>query len=245
MRQKVGLVYAYFDNPTMLKAHLGEWMNYDLEAKNRFQFIVVDDGSPSAPALTTVREAWGLARPLDLQIYRVEVNKPWGQDAARNIGMKHVEALWSLVTDMDHMLSRAGARRMLQFVDDTAHRGSYYMPGRCRTSGAPYHSHPNTFLFHKGDYWDMGGYDEDFVGWYGSDGNFRKCAKGHGLDEVPVDTFKMVLYGTNDVTDCNTRGFSRKDGEYWAVHNPELNRKRMGPAYRAVNPFRSPYHRVL
>lgn len=246
MRNKIGLVMAYYDNPEMLKRHVSEWMLYSPEAKSRIQFIIVDDCSPSADAATVIRSLWGSARPLDLVVYRVMQNKPWGQDGARNIGMKHVEALWSLITDMDHMLSRAGVTRMMKFVDELATRGSYYMPGRCMTSGAPYHSHPNSFLFHKEDFWNMGGYDEDFVGWYGSDGNFRKCARAAGLQETLIsDTFKLILYGLNDCIDSRTMGVSRKDGPLWSVHNAVLNNKRMGPGYRAVNPFRQPYQRTL
>lgn len=91
----------------------------------------------------------------------------------------------------------------------------------------------------------MGGYDEDFVGFYGSDGNFRKCAKGAGLSEVIIREFALVMYGSTDIDDARTTTLTRKEGEYWAARNPMLNAKRMGPAYKAVNPLRVAYRRVL
>jgi hypothetical protein len=242
---KIGLVYAYFDNPQMLRHHLDKWLQYDSSVLRRMQFIIVDDCSQTVAADTVIRDRWGSHRPVDFMVFRVQVNRPWGQDGARNIAMKQTEAMWNLMTDMDHELSPSAALRMNKFVDDYAERGHYYMPGRCRSSGTPYHSHPNTFLFHKQDFWEMGGYDEDFVGYYGSDGNFRKCAKAWGLIEEYIDTWKMVMYEINDIGDCNTRGLTRKEGELWAAKNQYLNQKRTGPGYRAINPHRLPYSRVM
>jgi glycosyl transferase family 2 len=246
VRQKVGLVMAYYDNPAMLRLQMSTWLSYSVEAKNRFQFIIVDDCSPESPAQTVVLEQWGSHRPLDFMVFKVHVDRPWGQDGARNIGMKQTEAMWNLMTDMDHVLTKNNADRMMQFVDDIAVRGNYYMPGRCRTTGEPYHSHPNSFLFSKIDFWDINGYDEDFVGFYGSDGNFRKCARGYGLHEILIsDSFKLMLHGTHDVVDCNTRRYSRKEGPLWAATNKYLNDKRTGGPYRPGNPFRLPYGRVM
>jgi hypothetical protein len=119
------------------------------------------------------------------------------------------------------------------------------MPKRVRTDGNLYHPHPNSFLFRKDDFWLMGGYDEDFVGFYGSDGNFRKCSRGAGLSEQAVEDFGLILYGSDVIPDAHTRGLTRKDGPLWAAKNPVLNNKRRGPAYKAVNPLRVPYRRVL
>jgi hypothetical protein len=148
------------------------------------------------------------------------------------------------MTDMDHMLTRHGAGKMLDFVSERARPGRYYMPRRVRPGGAPYHSHPNSFLFNRGDFWSMGGYDEDFVGYYGSDGNFRKCAKGAGLMETPCEEFALVLHGRNHCEDANTRSLTRKEGPLWAALHPFLNKKRMGPPYKASNPHRLPYSQV-
>jgi hypothetical protein len=205
---------------------------------------VVDDCSPQHPAELVIRAHWMAGGGAAPELYRVEVDRPWGQDAARNIGMNAARTPWCLMTDMDHMLTERGVLAAVEFAK-RAERGSYYMPQRTRTNGATYHAHPNSFLFHRTDFWDMGGYDEDFVGFYGSDGNFRKCAKGAGLQEVQIMDFALVMYGADDIPDCRTTAFTRKEGDLWAAKNPVLNAKRMGPAYRAVNPMRVGYRRIF
>lgn len=237
------LVYAYYDNPKMLARQLEEWKHYDALALEAVSFILVDDASPNSPALDVVRSSGCYG--LDLRVFRVQVDRPWGQDGARNIGMKHCSTDWALMTDMDHLLSRENIMGALDFIETgRARRGRYYLPRRVLASGELYHSHPNSFLFHRVDFWDMGGYDEDFVGYYGSDGNFRKCAKGSGLMEMPVEEFTLILYGRKVIEDASTRSLTRKDGPLWAALHPHLNNKRMGGPYRAVNPFRQPYQQV-
>jgi hypothetical protein len=235
------MVYAYYDNPDMLRRQLGEWMMYPPSCAEQIEFIVVDDGSPHASAMSVVTSA---PVPMNLSVYRVQVDRPWGQDGARNIGMHECGTPWALMTDMDHLLACREVPSMLGAVD-RALRGHYYMPMRVKTSGDLYHPHPNSFLFNVEDFWKMGGYDEDFVGFYGSDGNFRKCAQGAGLHEIRTEQFRLILFGSNDVHDANTRTLTRKEGDLWAAKNPFLDKKRRGPAYKATRPFRSPYVRQL
>lgn len=241
----VTLLYAYYNNPQMLRRHIVEWSKYDPTLLDRVNFIIVDDGSMDAPALDALAAERHFMGALDITVYRVQVDRPWGQDAARNIGMRNAETPWVLMSDMDHLLSFREFPKMFDFVERRAVRGNYYMPRRARVGGAPYHPHPNTFVFHREDFWSMGGYDEDFVGFYGSDGNFRKCAKGSGLFEKPCDEFKMTLFGTDAIPDANTRTLTRKEGPLWAATNKKLNAKRTGPPYRAVDPLRAPYEKVF
>ena len=242
------MLYAYYNNPQMLRRQLHEWIKYDPALLDRTDFIVVDDGSMEAPALDVLAAERHRIGALDLQVFRVMVDRPWGQDAARNVGMRNAATQWVLMSDMDHLLHFKQHPNMMEFVSRKAVRGNYYMPMRRKVVAnrdvIPYHPHPNTFLFHREDFWNMGGYDEDFVGYYGSDGNFRKCAKGDGLREVIIDAFSMTMFGIDSIPDANTRTLTRKEGDLWAAKHPALNRKRMGPAYRAIDPLRAPYSKV-
>jgi hypothetical protein len=233
----------------MLRHQLGEWAAYDETLRENLNFIIVDDCSPDKPASHVVLEALkdtsDLMLRIDIEVYKVDIDRPWGQDAARNIAMHHCMTEWALMTDMDHVLPASQAQRMLTFVENKARAGTYYLPKRVKADGTQYHSHPNTFLFRKDDFWQMGGYDEDFVGYYGSDGNFRKCARGAGFSEQHVEDFGLILYGSDVIPDAHTRGLTRKDGPLWAAKNPFLNKKRTGPPYKASNPLRVPYRRVV
>lgn len=239
--KEITLLYAYYENPQMLTAQLREWLMWEPVHNLRTKFIIVDDGSQKYPAMPIILSAMSIQQ-LDLQVFRVLEDRPWGQDAARNIGMAYTKTDWVLMTDMDHMVTFGEIGELIRFEPN---RKTYYMPRRVTTGGMSRHPHPNSFIMHKHDFWRMGGYDEDFVGYYGSDGNFRKCAKGSGLIEWEMEGFRLVEYTRDEIEDANTVKYSRKEGPLYAAANPALNAKRMGPAYRASNPLRTPYERLL
>lgn len=225
---KISLVYAYYNNPNMLDRHLQEWARYPTRAKAQLEAVIVDDGSQQAP----IRGLPSVGFPV--RAYRITTDTPWNQDGARNLCMHHVRSDWALLADMDHLVPYDQIENVIAFAPKV---GSYYMPGQRTVTGEVLGAHPNTFLFNRNDFWMMGGYDEDFAGFYGSDGNFRKCAKGAGLKETPTLAFHLVVYRDTDIFDANTK-LPRKRSQYDASMNPYLNGKRRGPAYRAVRPLR-------
>ena len=101
------IVMAYYENPGMLAKHLAEWTQYDDKDKARLSAVLVDDGSPRNPAEAAIRAHGSVGFPITL--LRVLENKPWNQDGARNLAMKIAEG-WTLMTDMDHMLTRQWER---------------------------------------------------------------------------------------------------------------------------------------
>jgi glycosyl transferase family 2 len=245
--QFVSLVMPYYENPNMLHAHVREWLSYPREVCHRLRVVLVDDGSRDAPALEVVRHnRVGLAsRGLDVQVYRVIPDIPWNQDGARNLGMRACNTPFALMTDMDHVLRARDALDMVDMVGDGLPRGVYYMPRQFTTDTKEIPRHPNTFLFNVSDFWAMGGYDEDFAGHYGSDGNFRKCARGAGLQEVPTNVFGLVVWRRADCEDANTHRYGRKDTHFHSHKDPKLSAKMKGQAYRAINPIRFEWRREL
>jgi hypothetical protein len=238
------LVFAYYDNAGMLRRHLQEWRRYLPSVQRQLTAIIVDDGTPGVHAADVVKAERGdLAMPVE--VYRIDVDKPWNQDGARNLGMLRCPTPWALLMDMDHLLPHHQAETMLRYAERSA-SGVYYMPNQFLVDGTDLQRpHPNGYLINKSDFWFMGGYDEDFAGWYGSDGNFRKCARGAGLAEVVTNEFHTVVYRRTDIADASTRKYGRKDSPYAATNNPVLAAKRSGPAYRAQNPLRFNWSRVL
>ena len=241
--KQVTLVYAFYDNKNMLMQHLKTWLDYSPILKMGIKVVIVDDASPGCNAAEVIAD-FGYTG-MDIEVYRVLKDIPWNQDGARNLAMQEVKTDWVLMTDMDHLLPKRQAELMLEFVEDKAAPGWYYMPDQWLVQGVSLHKpHPNTFLMRVDDFWVMGGYDEDFAGWYGSDGNFRKCARGAGLVEIPTLAFYTVVYRTTDIEDANTK-LSRKEGTFYAPLNPKLKAKRTGPPYKAVNPVRFQWKREL
>jgi hypothetical protein len=239
--QIVSLVLPYYENPKMLDIQAREWLSYPSFVTTRLRVVVVDDGSSDAPALEVLRQhrVSFSSRGLDVQLYVVENDIPWNQDGARNLGMRMCNTVFALMTDIDHLLRARDALDMVEFCLSGIPRGEYYMPRQfVKSTMKEIPRHPNTFLFRVADFWAMGGYDEDFAGWYGSDGNFRRCARGNGLQECVTNEFGLVVWRRDDCEDANTRRYGRKESEYHSHRNPRLLSKMRAGPYRAVNPIR-------
>jgi hypothetical protein len=229
------IVMAYYDNPRMLQLQLHEWRMYRDSEKAALRVVIVDDGSPTHPAKDVILDNEPVGFPIKL--FRVTPNIPWNQDGARNLAMQNVETQWALMTDMDHMLERRQVSKMLDFVSHNARVGTYYLPARVDFDSRPNYPHANSYVFNVADFWKMGGYDEDFAGVYGSDGNFRKCAKAV-LSELQTVTFNLTRWTREAIPDASTNEWGRKDSPYHRSQHPALEAKMKGPAYKAKNPVR-------
>ena len=246
--REVSLVLAYYDNADMLRSHVEVWRSYPQDLAARVRVVLVDDGSPNHDAASvlhscTLGEEALSFLPLEMQVFRVIPNIPWNQDGARNLAMRHVTTEWAFLTDMDHVLPPGEAEKLLAL---DCRPKTYYMPNQLLTDGSSLgRPHPNSYLMRALDFWSMGGYDEDFAGYYGSDGNFRRCAKGAGLIETPTKAFSTVVYRSHDIFDANTKDWGRKGSPFHAALNPALRAKVTGGAYKASNPIRFAWQRVL
>jgi hypothetical protein len=230
---------AYYENAKMLRLQMHEWAMYRPAEKASLKIVIVDDGSPQHPAVDVIKN-YECGIPIEL--YRVIPNIPWNQDGARNLAMQNVTTPWVLMTDMDHMLSRSQVGAFLNLVDKQARPGNYYMPQRVDFDGRANYEHANSYVFNHQDFWKVGGYDEDFAGVYGSDGNFRKCARAR-LKEVKVNSFHLTRWTRDAISDASTNEWGRKDSYYHRSNFPVLEAKNKGPAYRPVNPVRFEWKR--
>lgn len=238
----ITIVMPYYENPRMLMKHLEMWENYPAHEAEQFRAVIVDDGSPRNPADSILM---GYRGRFPIRLFRIDVNIPWNQDGARNLGMKHTDTAWSILTDMDMVLEPHDARKAIDWAySHQSHFTSYFMPGRRTAQGEYKDPHPNTYMMRPGLFWECGGYDEDFAGCYGSDGNFRKCMRAHAAERMVPHAFTLTWYGRSDIPDASTVDFTRKEGEFWRPNFPKLEEKRRGPAYKATNHLRFPWHEV-
>ena len=229
---KITLVYAYYNNWQMLQRHLQEWTQYPPEIKSRLSAIVVDDCSRQP-----IKELPGVG--FEIQVYRVLEDIPWNVDGARNLAMSRFEG-WALLTDMDHLLTVDNARRIFRMKIE---KGTAYRPKRLN-GGQPYKRHINSYLIHTEDFWKAGGHDEDFAGYYGSgDTNLRNISAVCRV--VETDDFALELYNSGRIPDAKTKDLGRFDSKYCAKRVPRLLAKRKGPAYKAENPLRFKWVKVL
>src|SRR6218665_2501818 len=131
MKESISLCMPYYMNPGMLAEHYRQWAAWPDAVKRRVEVVLVDDASPSGPALD-------VERPADLpaiSIYRVAVDIPWHQDGARNLSAHVAAGRWLVLTDMDHMLRADDAVRLLDHIDSgRIDDGHIYTLGRRKAS---------------------------------------------------------------------------------------------------------------
>jgi len=235
---RFSLVYAYYDNKEMLNKQFEVWEQWPKQVKGRVQIVIVDDCSPTHQAVDQYRDVG-----VPVRIWRVLKNIPWNQNGARNLAVATAPKGWCLLTDMDHVLTSSMAELLLSRDPDPTEVFSFARrhPGKLDEDFKP---HPNSWFLTKDMYWTIGGMDEDFAGWYGSDSTFRKAIMLETTITFWEDIY-LVVYDENDIPDANTREFGRKLSEYHSPNNPQLAKKRKHPGYKAENPIRFPYARVL
>lgn len=231
--REITLCMAYFDNPGMLQRQIDLLDKVPWNARDYVRYIVVDDGSPRWPAQR-------FPCPVDLKIFRIEVDVRWNQDAARNIAVHESNTPWLLLTDIDHWVPATTWKRILNGALD---RNKVYKFGRVsEPEMAAYHGHPNSWLMTRDMYEDIGGYDERFAGFYGTDADFRNRVQANAEIEVLKEVLVRV---PREVTpDASTTTYARKAPE----DLPNLDRiKKERDQIPNWKPLRLqfPYHKVL
>lgn len=206
------IAMPYYENAGMLALHYRNWLAWPGKYRDALKVIIVDDGSPSAPAANVPRP---LGLP-ELEIYRVTEDRPWHQHAARNLAAHVAPEGWMLLTDMDHML--VNPTRLFKAISKGGvnERASYTLDRIEADTGKPTlgrdggpKPHPNTFLLTRDLYWRIGGYDEAYCGIYGTDKLFRDRRERHPTGHLSVP---LTRYWRDIVADASTRTLPRKEG---------------------------------
>jgi glycosyltransferase involved in cell wall biosynthesis len=212
---EIAIVMPYYDNPQMWAYQLEHFRALDPKIAGRLEVIVVDDASPHHPAVDVIEGDV----PLALSVFRIERDKPWNQDAARNIGVHEATAPHVLLTDIDHIVPGATLEGLLSLKDSSRvfslGRGAHF-------SDAKVAPHVNSYFLSKDLYWSIGGYDEDFWGIYGTDKLFRnRVIKRHDIVLKKDLVLELVTQGS--IPDAKNKVFSRK---------PSLLRRGLGLGLR-------------
>lgn len=208
--RRLSIVSAYYENAGMLRAQVENLNNLPPGMAEQITLIVVDDCSPTAPAVVEPGQRFAV------EVYRLAVDVAWNQDACRNLGMRHVKSEWVLLTDMDHVPSERLIDRLLTMPLDTSR--FYRMARVSAPDASAYKPHPNSYVLTKSLYWRVGGYDERWAGAYGTDGNFRR-----GLDKLSSEVFlkePLMRFPREVIPDASTTQYARQSKE-----NEELKRR--------------------
>lgn len=247
----LSLVMPYYRNPGMLATHYKLMSFWPRALVDSVEVIIVDDGSPE-PALDVYRPP-GLPR---LSIYRVGVDIPWHQHGARNLGahVSHGDVL--LLTDMDHVIPAATLLWVMQGAGGPTsphptravmfpRRDAPDLKMTVGKDGVTPKPHPNTFAMPR-NLWDaVGGYDEDFCEFYGTDSMFRKRLEARAPIVMAPDDMFIVRFPRDVIPDASTttldRDKSRRYAERAVVHERKVRAGRAG----IPTTLNFPWERVL
>lgn len=185
-----------------------------------WRVIIVDDGSPS-PALDVVKmwlnaqDSWSVSPGSvfdTLALYRIDVDIPWNREGARNLASRECKTEWMVHVDIDHVLPAECATRLLQLHTNWDMRNFYrflrFRVGQADATRrkdriAPdaefgeIHPHIDSYLCTKDQYWDAGGYNEDFSGILGGGSEFlRRLERAARASMAPFDVYLHVYTRT-------------------------------------------------
>jgi hypothetical protein len=209
----LSIVVPYYRNPTMLTEQYRIWSGYPPDLRQQIEVLIVDDGSPEPERAIKVEAPPSALMPYT-RIYEVLEDRPWHQHGARNLGAKEANGGWLFLTDMDHAISGASLRELLQrcnievvytFARINASDGQPKL-----TPNGESHPHPNIYAMPKALFWQAGGYDEDCTG-YGTDSFFRRRLE-HYTPFVHLRHVPIVRYGRDVIPDASTTTLPRKEG---------------------------------
>jgi len=232
----MNLVFLYYDNPKMLETQIHHWNAYKKTLGHVPRIILVDDGSPKTFAAHVVQRS----KPeIPIEVYRIKEDIPWNFTGARNLGCFQADE-WIYMSDIDTLLFPEDAKKL--FEGRPLHKQQYYIPKRVWLPDLKVASVGNVnLLFHKDKYLEVGGYDEDYAGFYGrGDTDFHHRLKKI-LQRVYRDDVMIRVVPPSLIADARTRGMKRDKTNNIALYES----KKAAGFINPVNPLRFSWKRVL
>ena len=233
----VTLCLAYYENAGMLREQLKVWSAYAQDLKLNLDVIVVDDGSPTKPAIEALKP---VVPVVFFSLYRVKVDIRWNQDACRNIAAHHARMPWLILTDIDHMIPEATLRALMTVKHDP--EKVYRFSRVSAPEMKPYKPHPNSWFMTRRMFDRIGGYDERYAGFYGTDAMFRAGV----AREAEIETLKEVLIRVprEVIPDASTTTYLRKQEED-RTEIPRIKAEIAASGDLAPRRLTFPYERVI
>ena len=195
----ITVIIPYYDNPSMLQKQQALWKIYSDVIKENVRFTVIDDGS-AIPA-----ESVWVDTGCDQRLYRMGVDVRWNQDACRNLGAHKADTYWLLMTDIDHIVPGLTLEKLLKVPQQSR---AYRLSRLDAPSMKKIKPHPNTWFIARSLFKKIGGYDERFAGWYGTDGEF--AGRVRARSGIHFLNYSVVRYGRSVIADASTTKYERK-----------------------------------
>jgi hypothetical protein len=202
------LIVPYYENPDMFREQQRQWFALKEDVRSALHVIVVDDGSPASPAVDAVlpETRTDLA---SFRLFRTKVDVRWNWLFCRNLGVEQAKTEWVLMTDMDHVIPYETWRRLMRGKLDPLR--VYRLSRIDAATKDVVKPHPNTWIMTRHMFRErVGGYDERFSGYYGTDGEFQKRVDLWARD-VHIMPEVAIVYPETLIADACTTRYTRKE----------------------------------
>lgn len=243
----ITIAIPYYEAPEMLRVHLKYWRQYPEPIASRVSIVLVDDGSPMHPA-EEVLQSEELPK-VRISLYRIEENIPWNHGGARNLAMYRSSRKEFIVsTDIDLVMPVLSMLALLKMPLD---RNKIYIPARMYMNGEeqwkPGKRHKESFIMTREMFWRIGGFDEDFSGyWNGVFTPFRMAQK-RVAENIMLDDVYLLNYA-DLVHDATVTEWGREESQFDIRLKPDLRKRQLRASrprhYKPQKPLRFKWHRV-
>jgi hypothetical protein len=239
--EKFKIVYPYYMNGQMFMEQQRHWLALPDHILDRLHFIIVDDGSPEKHARDFIIDS---EKRLKMDILRVDADIFWNLEGALNLGAAFCFNEWMFMSDMDHLLPLETLSKIFSLK---ACRKEFFMFKRLRalrnwenlSDLEPTKMHKGTFLIHWSLYWEVGGRNEDFCGYYSVGWAFRNKLRRFGIQRM-LDAY-IVGYLGGEIVDSATSVAKLTKEE--VIKNRKALRAGMFKRSLPENPIRFPWHK--
>ncbi len=209
---KLSICISYYNQIDMLKKLFNIWQSYSEDIKKEVCFLIIDDCSK-----IPINELIDLKNiNLNIQIYRVLEDIYCNIGGVRNLAFKVTKTKWNFLTDMDIVIPENVMIELLKLCK-IENENNVYKVNRKRPNNT-FKIHPALCLITKNKYWEIGGCDEDFCGYYGQTDVHFYYRLNHELKQQPIIKEDLIVVednmGSCDIIDRNKDKLLRNQALY-------------------------------
>lgn len=162
----ITFITTYYNELSYLEQWYERVMFINERCPDHTDFILVDDGSQNQPAYDYLVKR----RQKNIRLFAVTKDIGFNSHGARNLAMKHSRTKWNVFLDIDRRLSDSTMESVVR-EEAAFKKGETYL----FTSTLDGSRSLNDYVVHRDDFWECGGYDEEFTNYHYGDRLFLDC----------------------------------------------------------------------
>jgi len=208
------IVHPFYNDKERFDLQFWNWMDYDKEIKKNLKIIISDDCS-TPPVVEYLTPSKTKRININLEIYRILKDLKWNTPGALNLGILNSSTDWILIMDSDCLLKPSIISQLMKNLKPSKEWFYYFPRNRITNKREKLTRYlPCSVLFHKENFVDIGGFDEDFTGersgGYGIfDNAFENQITTYGykkglLEDIIIDEYMEDFVGPNIQMKTNT-----------------------------------------